>query len=341
MDKSSVYTPKGIVFSPSYNCPAHCDHCNIPFDNVDTSIELQIETAKRVLAEGKALGLHAFQFAGAEPTLCEDFMVEVFKEGRRLSMKAHRPPTNCWLGGDPERLRNFFERLSDAGWSAGFRVSCDAFHARVPVEWTARFLATASEFFDLNRFIIGCCDIDEDRSRRRLELLAHAVRETGIEASVDCNCLVTSAGRIKIGFWAPTRPTWKALPDSAFSFRRVSTDPEAAARYDRDAPIGPFGCLGPGGVGYFWLDPNGDTRACCGNSNIFSSALVVGNVTREPLGAIYERALTSQLLNILARGGPVSLAIEAGAGDLLEGKYTHRCELCAALLADPRVLKLS
>jgi hypothetical protein len=333
-----VYTPKGIVFSPSYECPARCGHCNIPFDKIDTSARLSIETAIRVLAEGKALGLHAFQFAGAEPTLCEDFMVEVFLAGRRLSMKAHRPPTNCWLGGNPDRLRRFFGRLSEAGWTAGFRISCDSFHNRVPLEWTAEFIAAASEYFDMGRFIIGCCDIDENQSRLRVERLSELVSGAGLSASVSGNAFETEKGRIKIAFWAPTRPTWRPLPDDMFRFREVTTDPDTTERFDREAPIGLFGCLGPRGVGYFWLDPTGDVRACCGNSNIFNNALVIGNVERESLGTIYERALANPLLSVLARGGPVALATEAGVEPALNGRFTHRCELCAALLSDRDIL---
>jgi len=331
------YTPKGIVFAPTYECEARCGHCNIPFDSIDTEARLNVETAVRVLAEGKALGLHSFQIAGGEPTVCEDFMVETIRAGRRLSMKAHRPPTNCRLGGEPERLLAFFRRLEEAGFKAGFRVSCDAFHSRIPIEWTARFLYEAGNFFPLRNFTIGCCDAGEERSRGRLESLAGAISAMGCPAGYKDGRLDVGGSKIKVGFWAPTRPTWKPLPDHFFRFRDVLADPAATHRFDREAPITAFGCLGPRGVGYFWIDPTGDVRACCGNSNLFSNALIIGKVERESLSEIYSRSIKSPLLSVLARGGPVALALEAGAAEYLDRPYTHRCELCAVLLADPRI----
>lgn len=337
MNEEAVYTPKGIAFAPTYECPARCDHCNIPFNKVDTGLRLPIDAARRALAEAKKLGIHAFQIAGGEPTLYEDFMVEVAREGRRLSMKAHRPPTNGWLGGDPERLRALFERLREAGFTAGFRVSCDSFHHRAPLEWVARFVATALEYFSANHITIGCCDIDESRSRRILERLAGIMGLNGLETKLKENHIETCCGRIRLGFWAPTRPTWRLLPDEAFAFREVSIGTPDRERHDREAPVARFGCLGPRGTGYFWLGPEGGVRACCGNANLFSDALLIGNINHERLGDIYERALRDPLLALLAAGGPVRLAMETGDAEALRGRYTHRCELCARLLSAPDV----
>jgi len=330
----NAYTPKGVAFAPTYECPARCDHCNIPFDRVDTSARLPVEVALRVLAEAKDLGLHAFQIAGGEPTLYEDFMVGVVREGRRLSMKSHRPPTNGRLGGEPDRLRALMERLRAAGFTAGFRVSCDEFHRRIPLEWVAGFINIALDYFSPNRLSIGCCDADEARSRRRLEALAGILCDAGRKAEFIGGYIETENGKLRVGYWAPTRPTWRAVPDEEFRFREVSAAPEAAGRHDRFAPVAPFGCLGPNGVGYFWIGPTGEVRACCGNANLFSDALVIGNATSEPLREIYDRARRDPVIAALAEGGPVGLATASGQTALLRARYTHRCELCAALLSE-------
>jgi hypothetical protein len=333
LNNKSLYTPKGVAFAPTYECPARCDHCNIPFDRVDTRARLPINVALRALSDAKALGLHAYQIAGGEPTLYEDFMVEVARDGRRLSMKAHRPPTNGWLGGEPDRLHALFERLRVAGFSAGFRVSCDSFHRRVPLESTARFICIALDYFNSNHISIGCCDIDEGRSRGILARLAVIMCGIGVESKVEGDYLLTVRGRLRIGFWAPTRPTWRTVSDDAFLFREVSADEPESERFDRAAPVAPFGCLGPRGVGYFWIGPDGTVRACCGNANLFSDALLIGDAASEPLNDIHARAVRDPLLAALAEGGPVSLARDLGDTDALNARYTHRCELCALLLA--------
>jgi len=334
LDNRAEYTPKGIAFAPSYECPGGCLHCNIPFDRIDAKAELDAGSAARALREAKAMGLHSFQFVGGEPTLRGDFMVEVVAEGRRLSMKPHRPPTNCATAARPEYLRALFARLKQAGFTAGFRVSCDEFHGRVPPESVAAFIVNAADYFDLTRFAIGCCDKNEERSRGRLERVARAMSEMGLESRVGAAKMETARGDIKLGFWAPTRPTWKPLPDSEFVFREVNAGAGASEAPGRGspAPITRFGCLGPLGVGYVWIDPDGNARACCGNANLFSDKLIIGNIHAEPLAAIVERASHDPVISLLAEGGPVALAAETGLTGLLEKKYTHRCELCAAAL---------
>ncbi len=296
-------------------------------------VKLGIDTAKRVLSEAVGIGIHAFQFAGGEPTLCEDFMVEVFEEGRRLSMKMHRPPTNCLLGGTPEKLRVFLERLKKAGFTAGFRLSCDTYHHRIPTDWIARFIFESASTITLRHFSIGCCDINERRSRMLLSELCEGLERLGMKAVLEEKIISTDAGRIKLGFWAPTRPAWKTLPDDAVIARDVTADTADSDRRDRAAPISPFGCVGPMGVGYFWVDPDGSVRACCGNANIFNESLVIGNVNRESLSVIRERAARDPLLGVLAEGGPVGLALKMGREEVFNKRYTHRCELCHELLA--------
>lgn len=339
MSDSDKYSPKGIAFAPTYACPGGCGHCNIRFGEIDTSITLPLETGIKVLRQAKEIGLSAFQIVGGEPTLEEGFFVGMVEEGRRLTMKCHRPPTNCFLGGDEPRLRNFFGRLKDAGYSAGFRISLDRFHGRIPVEHVAKFISVASEYFSLKPFVIGCCDIDEARSVELLEKLAGLLRESGLAAEIAGNRLVTDKGQIKLGFWAPTRPTCKPLPDEEFEFRKVDENAEPTDQLKRGGAIGPYGCLGKSGVGYLWVEPDGGVRLCCGNAVNFIEALKMGNVYEDSLEGIVRRAEGSELVAALAAGGPVEVARRAGAGEALKRKYTHRCELCWTLLSDQVVLK--
>ncbi len=331
-----TYTPKGIALAVTYACPSMCDHCNIRFNEIDTAEEITADTARRLLGEAKAAGLHAFQIVGGEPTLKPETFVEIVREGRRLSMKCHRPPTNCRIARDEAALRSFFSSLSDAGFSAGFRISVDHFHRRIPLEYTAGFIFAAADYFNLKRFAIGCCDIDEDRSRRMLDNLCRLLCAKGFESRVGGNMLETPAGRIKIGFWAPTRPTWKQLPDSEFLLKKVSLSVPDKPRWGRRDDIAPFGCLGPKGVGYLWVEPSGAVRACCGNACQFIDALVIGNIYDETLGEMIDRARGSELMDALAAGGPVEAALRAGTLDALEKTYTHRCDLCHAVLNDSR-----
>ncbi|MFC1474497.1 radical SAM protein [bacterium] len=339
MAEQQIYYPKGIAFAPTYACPGGCDHCNLRFDEIDTSITLPLETGIDVLRQAKELGLKGFQIVGGEPTLEEDFFVGLVEEGRKIGMKCHRPPTNCFLGGHEEKLRIFFERLKAAGYNFGFRMSLDRFHEKIPVGHVAKFIAVASEYFNLKKFVVGCCDIDEERSREMLRQLTGILCELGLPAEIDRNRLVTDKGQIKLGFWAPTRPTWKPLPDEEFSFREIDESVSLEEQLRRGGPIGRYGCLGKTGVGYLWIEHDGGVRLCCGNAVNYIDALKMGNVYDDSLEEIVRRAEDSKLVGALAAGGPVEVAHRTGAAGALENKYTHRCELCCMLLTDPEILK--
>lgn len=322
------YTPKGIAVSPTYECPCLCDHCNIRFNEINIRERLPIDVGLRILKEAKAAGLNAFQLVGGEPTLYEDFFVAAYEEAGRLSMKRHRPPTNCALGGDEKRLRVFFERLKAIGFTSGFRMSLDRFHHRIPVERIAKFIAVASEYFNLKPFVIGCCDVDEEQSKSLIRELVETLSGMGIEASYENNeKLIICGEKISTGFWAPTRPTWKPLPDEMFRFSDVDAS-ESVQKFHKGAPIAAYPCLGPMGVGYLWVEPNGDVRPCCGNAVNFIDALIIGNIHKDSIDRIINKAKESSDIMALATGGPVAVAKKYNLDNLLVEKHTHRCDLC-------------
>lgn len=333
-EPTPVYTPKGIAISPTYECPCMCDHCNIRFNEINIKERLSVEDGIRILREAKNAGLNAFQLVGGEPTLYEDFFVASYAEAGRLSMKRHRPPTNCALGGDEKRLRSFFKRLADTGFSAGFRISLDRFHHKIPVEHIAGFIAVSSEYFSLKPYSIGCCDVDEEQSKTLLRRLACILTDSyGISAVYDEEKkFMVNEEAISVGFWAPTRPTWKPLPDVMFRFSGIDVSGEPQ-RFQKGAPISSYPCLGSQGVGYLWVEPNGDVRPCCGNAVNFIDALIVGNIHRESVAEIIEKASNSKFIKTLASGGPVELAKILNMGHVLENKYTHRCDLCHTIFA--------
>ena len=329
-----IYHPKGVALFPTYECPGNCEHCNIPAEGVDTAAVLSVDTGRRVLREAKDAGIGAFQVVGGEPTVYEDFLVEMFAEGQRIGMKRHRPPTNCTLGSDEPRLRALFERLSALGYNSGFRVSLDYYHRRIPVSSVASFIRIASEYFSLKPFIIGCCDMDERRSADMLRRLAELLTESGIEAAHTGKKIETARGDMKTVFWAPTRPTRTPLPDEAVEDRAVSPDAPVGEQMKRGGPIGRYGCLGRSGVGYLWIEPDGGVRLCCGNSVNFTPALKFGNVNKDSVWEILDRAEASQLVAALAAGGPVEAAARAGVDDWFKKKYSHRRELSRQVLTD-------
>lgn len=338
-EPDSVYTPKGIAISPTYECPCMCDHCNIRFNEINIKERLPVKDGIRILGEAKLAGLNAFQLVGGEPTLYEDFFVAAYSEAGRLSMKRHRPPTNCAIGGDKKRLHSFFKRLADIGFTAGFRISLDRFHHKIPLEHIAGFIAVSTEYFSLKPYSIGCCDVDEEQSKTLLRHLVDIMTDSyGVSATYDEEKkFIVNGETISVGFWAPTRPTWKKLPDDLFRFSAIDVSGEPQ-KFHKGAPISSYPCLGPQGVGYLWVEPNGDVRPCCGNAVNFIDALVIGNVHRDSVAKIIERASNSKYIQTLASGGPVALAKILNMEQLMENEYTHRCDLCHTIFTDIKSL---
>jgi hypothetical protein len=112
------------------------------------------------------------------------------------------------------------------------------------------------------------------------------------------------------------------LPDSEFA-------PKANALSSYCSMLGPL-----------VLAPNGDVHLCCGPA--FSiQALTAGNLRREPLSAILQRAEWDSIYNALALGhGPELLATglrDCGLEARVRSDYSTSCEACVHLLSQPGV----
>lgn len=335
-EQLNTYTPKGVALVSTWRCPGGCEHCNIDFASMTEWPEMPAGEAVRVMAEARALGINSVQLCGGEPLLRPDFVLEIAAAGARMGTTFHRPPTTGFSGAAPLELEALLRKLRDTGWRSGFRLSVDWFHRRVPLEAQAGFIEVYSRVFPLKSLAIGCCDADRGRSAERLGALAELLAARGLgPAAVGEKRLETAAGAISLGFWSPTRPTWTRLDDSMFEFKSVSFQKVSDREFARATPIQPFGCLGPKGVGYLWVEPDGAVRACCGNANCFIDRLIIGNAYREPLAEMVDRARRDPLIAALAEGGPVALAgrlPEAIRREIAETQFTHRCELCHRLL---------
>jgi len=316
-NRASFYKAKGITFIPTYRCPAKCSHCNVK-DNGAGMGGMDIDFALDILHQARSMGITAFQFSGGEPTLYPDFIIAVIREGQKLSMRCHRPPTSGYIGRFPDKARDFMGRLKDVGYQSGFRLSLDFYHDYYAQDW-ADFTLFFGEFFSFRQFSIGCCGKERGRTERRLERYADNLRDRGLEVTLRLSMgrMYLNGEKVKVGFWAPTRPTYKELNDSEFNFRKINSRK---------------GCLGPEGVGYLWVEPSGHLRICAGNANVAIPDLVIGNLKKERLDGLMKKVYRKKAYRILAQDGPLGLveSIKKAEPELFpaDSLYTHRCELC-------------
>lgn len=326
------YTPRGIVFVPTFNCTAMCRHCNNDFSKHDLTIKMDIKRAIELLYEAKKLGLNSIQLTGGEITMYPEFMLQLIPHAKKLAIRVNKPPTNCWIGKDRKMTAEFFEGLKKINYTAGFRLSIDPYHnGKIPLSWVAAFIAEFKNYFKLSTLTIGSSYRNREEIFKLYDLLGQELAALGIN---DFKIIREKKGifiegqKIKYGIWTPTRPSWQPLDDSEVEVKEIDNT---------------FACLGPVGVGYLWVEPDFKVKVCSCNGNGFLDYYYIGDLAKENIKEVIERAGKSKIFKILANYGPAGLrkALNLKEKILAEDKkYTFMCELCNEIAGNRKWLEI-
>lgn len=314
------YTPRGLVFVPTFNCTAMCRHCNNDFSKHDLTEKMDTKRAVELLYEAKKIGLNSIQLTGGEITMYPEFMLGLIPHAKKLAIRVCKPPTNCFIAGDREKAAAFFRSLKEINYTSGFRLSLDPYHnGKIPVAWVAAFIAGYGKVFKYSSLTIGSSNHDREAIFACYENLINELAKTGIK---DAKIVKAKKGifingqKIKYGIWTPTRPSWQPLKDNEVELKPL----------DRT-----FACLGPQGVGYLWIEPDFRVKVCSCNGNGFLDYYYIGDLSKESIKDVIGRAGKNRIFRILANYGPAGLrkALNMKGKILDEGKkYTFMCELC-------------
>ncbi|MGD0565910.1 MAG: radical SAM protein [Candidatus Goldiibacteriota bacterium] len=325
-----MYTPKGIVLVPTYDCTAMCRHCNNDFYRHDLSIKMDPARAVEILKEAKIAGLNSLQFTGGELTLYPEFMPQIIPHARKMAMRINRPPTNCYIGAYPDKARIFFSAMKKAGFSSGFRISIDNYHQKkIPLESVVQFVFIYSEYFPLNSLTIGSCCRDLDEIMPLYEKFIEGLKKHGMSAEInkEKKSIYINDKRVKYGTWRPTRPSWKPIADEEAHMAPIKKTVH---------------CLGPDGLAYLWVEPDFKVRVCSCNGNGFTDYLVVGDLSRERVADVIARVKKDKIFAILADYGPAGLrdVINKDKEVLDTAKeYSFMCELCREILNNSELVE--
>ncbi len=328
---TNSYTPRGIVFIPTFNCTCMCRHCNNDFKNRDLSIYMDYDKAIDILYEAKKNGLNSIQITGGEITMYPEFMISIIPHARKLAMRINKPPTNCYIAKDIKQTEKFFNELKKADYRAGFRISIDPYHSNIPITQIADFIFVYKNFFKLSSLTIGSCYYDSEKIFYLYEELINCLVKKGIkEVYIDKEkkAIFIENFKVKYGIWKPTRPAWQELKDYEVDLKRIEKT---------------FACLGPKGVGYLWIEPDLKVRVCSCNGNNFTDYLVIGDLKTESLQEIINKASKNKIFKILANEGAAGLrkVINFKYKVIDENKkYTFMCELCNEILKNNEYIKI-
>jgi len=322
-ENTTTYTPKGIVFIPTYNCTGMCRHCNIDFTIHDMEKNMDINRAIGILHEAKKMGMHSMQITGGEPTMYPEFMLSIIPHAQKLAVRVNKPPTNAYIGSDAEKTEVFFQALKKINYTAGFRISIDPYHnGNIPIEWPAVFTAVYSKYFPFETLTIGSSFYDLKKIFELYGDYFEKLKKYGIkEAWFDAKNkkIYIDGHKIKFGTWHPTMPAREKL----FDYEVLAQEVPAKA------------CLGPKGVGYLWVEPDFKVRVCCGNGNGFLNDYIIGDLSRESVSDVVARAKENPFFTILANSGPRGLREKLNKNRIIldkDKKYSFMCELCNEIM---------
>lgn len=327
-----LYTARGLVFVPTYNCTAMCRHCNNDFSKHDLSIKMNIKRAIELLYEAKKLGLNSIQLTGGEITMYQEFMLELIPHAKKLAIRVNKPPTNCWIAKDPQKAAEFFKGLKKINYTSGFRLSLDPYHnGKIPVAWVAAFIAEYKKVFKISSLTIGSSYFDREEifklyGKLKDELVALGVND--FKVIKEKKGIFVEGQKIKYGIWTPTRPSWQPLNDKEVELKPITKT---------------FACLGPVGVGYLWVEPDFKVRVCSCNGNGFLDFYIIGDLSKENIQDVIGRAGKSRIFKILANHGAAGLrTILNMKKEILpeDKKYTFMCELCNEIAGNKEWLEI-
>jgi len=324
-DLKDNYTPRGFVFVPTYNCTAFCKHCNNDFKNHNLNQKMEIKKAIELLYEGKKLGLNSIQITGGEITMYPEFMLSLIPHAKKLAIRVNKPPTNAYIAKDKNNAAEFFKNLKEINYTSGFRLSIDPYHQeRIPINWIADFIIEYSRYFKLSSLTIGSSYYDKEKIFTLYDELILLLKNhfKSVELIKEKKVIMIDGYKIKYGIWKPTRPSWQPLYDYEVELKKITNT---------------MHCLGPKGVGYLWIEPDFKVRVCSCNGNNFLDYLIIGDLKKDKLIDIINRAKQNPVFKILANYGPAGLRDFLNYNEIIispEKKYTFMCELCNEILAN-------
>ena len=298
-----------LAFELSFKCPIRCRSCaNGDLPQTD---EVSLNDAMKVLdMAAEVPDIRGVGFAGGEPFLLFEKMVDILNYARRKYGYVGSVSTSCYWASSIEKARSMLEKLHRAGLIS-ILVSVDDFH---------------QEFVELQN--AGNC--------------IKAAQELGIACIAQT--ITTRNGRKGEDF---RRELEKLIDAEKVEWIDNPCDPIGRAVYqvpENDLLLKTG--IGKGECSILrvlnvWAD--GSVKPCCG-SGLIAKPLTIGNVKEEKLIDIIKRAECSPLINALVVwGGPYLLGEilrQEGYGKYLLDEYTSECHACYHILSNDFIASL-
>ena len=288
-----------VAYAPSWHCTAKCAHCFLPA-GIRRKDGFQTRVAEQLLA-GIPDEVSYVCLTGGEPFEHPRRLLQLIRDARQRGKWSTITSNGLWFH-DEKRGRRLLENAVDAGLRA-LSLSLDPYRRPVlAIESLATLLALgASLGLSIDLKVLG--DV-KDPSIRYLQ-------NRGVLGDRTESIGVMPLERVGGG-------------------RRLPAVEYPVHEQDRCA-----GLLMP------TVLPDGTVMACCSVWMLDkrSTALAVGRLDQEPLGAILHRAARNPVLAAMAAFGPAGLAARIPRLSHVVSEGKSRCQNCLAFLNDPALQK--
>lgn len=294
----------------TYKCQVMCPHCILeagPHRTEQTNLKDAFKWIRQV-AEYRNGYIKVLSLTGGEPFYNIDNLkaISSFADQCGLMVSA---VTNAFWASTPERAVNLLKELSAIKMLS---ISSDVYHQRnIPFERVQNAILAAKEC-NIPYTVAVCTDNYQDIEYKLL---------------LEKLTAITSIDRI---LTAITFPVGRALKSSDILKYQTTKTPPISACSAGSSPI---------------IFPDGRVIACIGPVIDLTSShpLVLGNLQKEPLQSILDRAQKNPILHAIRIWGPqklISMAEEAGFGQDLPQNYIEGsiCHACYGLMSSEKLV---
>jgi hypothetical protein len=306
--------PKILSLLLTLQCTAECRHCGT-LSGPRVKSRLRRDIAERLITEAGELAYDSVVFTGGEPTLYGPDLYGLIELANKLSLPT-RVVTNAHWAKDRDRARAVLEKFSGAGLNE-INYSTGDEHAKyVPL---ANVIWGIRAALDVGMRVAVMIEVVSGRSITQEELLRDRVFTEN----------VTEDERDLITF---SESPWMPLDE-----KEIERYPPGLAANSENL-VRRLGCDSV--INTTTILSDGRVMACCGLGALTIPELEIGNVPRDSLQELRQRAEGDFLKRWIRNEGPERiLQWAAGKNPEIrwENQYAHRCQACKRLYTDPLV----
>ena len=320
-ENSTLCTAREICFIPTYRCNLNCLHCCVEHRNG----KLPLSLAFKALKEAQGCEIETVTFSGGEPFLYFEILFAIIEKASSLGLRVEDLSTNGVWWRDRKELRDKLYLLKEVGFRGPFHLSVDAFHKASPIKWTYFIKETAEIFQRADIIQIDSRILPNYPAKPFLKRIASLLGGSLYQIDESKGEIRSSAGKI------------------SYYIEEVCLVGKASAlgKPIYDHWFGENACREM--VSTMIIEPDGGVRHCTGYVANRYKELIIGNIRKDSLKDIKEKALNHSFVGSLIRScGPLRIKrdLEQVEPTLFKEPISNPCYFCDYILRDKKCRRI-